>query len=131
MKTRVLALSLAAVLTSLFLTGCETVVVTTGGPQPPSYGPGPGEGLHASVEPGAVRVTSMGQTVSVCRAGRPVVDRWKWVHGRSQIAVRSHGYRGPGIVELFDTRSGTLVDKVFVGQLEHGNGPGWAMSLLY
>ncbi|PTY01443.1 hypothetical protein DB346_11865 [Verrucomicrobia bacterium LW23] len=132
MKSKLLSLSVAALLATTFLTGCETIVITDGSGPPPSSPGGP-DGpprrppLQAVVEPGAVRLVRGDRTMNVIRTARPIVERWRWVNGKSQIAIKSRGNHGPAVVELFDSRSGQQLDRVMAFAIQGGS-PEWAMG---
>ncbi|HCN75899.1 MAG TPA: hypothetical protein DIT13_01745 [Verrucomicrobiales bacterium] len=55
----------------------------------------------------------------------PNVETWRLVRGDTQIIVKSRGARGPATVELFDTATGTLRDKVLAYAIR-SSGASWA-----
>jgi len=77
--------------------------------------------LRASVEQSQVRLTRGGRTVAVCRTAMANVERWSFTNGTSQIIVKSRGNHGPAMVELFDTATGTLRDKVLASAIRRSN----------
>lgn len=66
-----------------------------------------------------------GQVLCSFRTAMPNVETWRLVRGDSQIIVKSRGSRGPATVELFDTTTGTLRDKVLAFAIR-SSGATWA-----
>lgn len=83
--------------------------------------PVPQQPLRASVEQGQIRLTRDGRSVAVCRTAMANVERWAFVNGGSQIIVKSRGNHGPAMVELFDTATGTLRDKVLASAIRRSD----------
>ncbi|HRJ07519.1 MAG TPA: hypothetical protein PK490_00675 [Prosthecobacter sp.] len=66
-----------------------------------------------------------GQVLCSFRTAMPNVETWRLVRGDTQIIVKSRGARGPATVELFDTATGTLRDKVLAYAIR-SSGASWA-----
>ena len=93
------------------------------GNHPQGYGP-----MTASVGQGQVQVMQNGQVVSTLRTASPNVESHHFTSGQSQMVVKSRGNHGPATVELFDTRTGVLRDKVLAYAIENGQ-PSWARGM--
>ncbi len=76
-------------------------------PPRPSISP-----LRATTIQGGVTISRDGRTISTCRTAMANVERWKFANGGTQIVVKSRGNHGPASVEMFDTATGRLRDKV-------------------
>lgn len=76
-------------------------------PQRPSYSP-----LRATPIQGGVTISRDGRSISTCRTAMMNVERWQFANGGAQIVVKSRGNHGPATVEMFDTATGRLRDKV-------------------
>lgn len=90
---------------------------------PQGYGP-----MTASVGQGQVQIMQGGRTVSTLRTASPNVEEHHFTSGQSQMVVKSRGNHGPATVELFDTKTGTLRDKVLAYAIQNGQ-PAWARGM--
>lgn len=93
------------------------------GDHPQGYGR-----MTASVGQGQVQILQNGQVVSTLRTASPNVESHHFTSGQSQMVVKSRGNHGPATVELFDTKTGTLRDKVLAFAIENGQ-PSWARGM--
>ena len=66
-----------------------------------------------------------GQVLCSFRTALPNVETWRLTRGDSQIIVKSRGNHGPAMVELFDTTTGMLQDKVMASAILR-SGATWA-----
>ena len=90
-----------------------------------SHGYGP---MTASVGQSQVQVMQNGQVVSTLRTASPNVESHHFTSGQSQMVVKSRGNHGPATVELFDTKTGVLRDKILAFAIENGQ-PAWARGM--
>ena len=84
--------------------------------------------MTASVGQGQVQVMQNGRVVSTLRTAAPNVESHHFTSGQSQMVVKSRGNHGPATVELFDTRTGVLRDKVLAYAIQNGQ-PSWARGM--
>jgi hypothetical protein len=82
----------------------------------------------ASKEQGRIRILQNGRTVSVIRTQLPNVEQYRFENEKRQIVVKSRANHGPAAVELFDTKTGTLRDKVMAFAIRNGQ-PSWARGM--
>jgi hypothetical protein len=82
----------------------------------------------ASVGQGQVQIMEGGRVVSTLRTASPNVETHQFTSGQSQMVVKSRGNHGPATVELFDTQTGVLRDKVLAFAIENGQ-PSWARGM--
>jgi hypothetical protein len=66
-------------------------------------------------------------TVGLIRTQLPNVENWKLINGNTEIVVKSRGNDGPAAVELFDTRTGILKDKIMAFAIQDRK-PEWAQG---
>ncbi|BDS06317.1 hypothetical protein NT6N_13570 [Oceaniferula spumae] len=90
----------------------------------PSYG----RPLTARNGVGSVTIMEGGRRVAVCRTASPNIERTRFISEQNQIVVKSRGSHGPATVELFDTRTGALRDKVLAFAIRNGQ-PRWAAGM--
>jgi hypothetical protein len=93
------------------------------GSHPQGYGR-----MTASVGQGQVRVMQNGQVISTLRTASPNVESHHFTSGQSQMVVKSRGNHGPATVELFDTKTGVLRDKILAYAIQNGH-PSWARGM--
>lgn len=86
-----------------------------------------GQPLTAVTGAGMVTLLEGDRTLCSFRTARPNVEETRWVEEQEKIAVKSRGNHGPATIELFDSRSGSLVGSVMAH--EAGEGPAWARAL--
>jgi hypothetical protein len=103
--------------TSLLIAGC-----TIAPPRQRGYAD-----LQVNVEQASVRLLRKGMTVCLIRTQLPNVENWKLINGNTEIVVKSRGSHGPAAVELFDTRTGVLKDKIMAFAIQDGK-PEWAQE---
>jgi len=117
----------AFLLTIPALALCSCLVVDeSGSPVAPAQTAGQGA-FQKTVGPGTVTISENGQTVSVLRTAAPNVEAADFTGpGQEQIAIKSRGAHGPATLELFDTRTGQLRDKVLAYAVKDGQ-PAWAV----
>jgi hypothetical protein len=84
--------------------------------------------MTASVGQGQVRVMQNGQVISTLRTASPNVESHHFTSGQSQMVVKSRGNHGPATVELFDTKTGVLRDKILAYAIQNGH-PSWARGM--
>lgn len=84
--------------------------------------------MTATVGQGQVQVMQDGRVVSTLRTASPNVEEHHFTSGQSQMVVKSRGNHGPATVELFDTRTGILRDKVLAFAIRNGQ-PSWARGM--
>lgn len=84
--------------------------------------------MTATVGQGQVQVMQGGRVVSTLRTASPNVEEHHFTSGQSQLVVKSRGNHGPATVQLFDTRTGILRDKVLAFAIENGQ-PSWARGM--
>ena len=58
------------------------------------------------------------KTVSTLRTSMPDIVDWKFADKQRQVIVKSRGKQGGAVVELFNTRTGTLQDKVQASEIK-------------
>jgi len=93
------------------------------GDHPQGYGR-----MTASVGQGQVQIMQSGRIVSTLRSASPNIESHHFTSGQSQMVVKSRGNHGPATVELFDTKTGALRDKVLAFAIENGQ-PSWARGM--
>lgn len=84
--------------------------------------------LKVDVGQGQVRLTRGGETVAVIRPAMANVEKWRLVDDDKKIVVKSRGNHGPASVEMFDTRTGALKDKILAFAIQDGE-PSWAKGM--
>ncbi len=84
--------------------------------------------LTASVGQGQIQVMQNGRVISTIRTASPNVESHHFNKGQSQIVVKSRGNHGPATVQLFDTKTGILRDKVLAFAIQNGQ-PAWARGM--
>lgn len=84
--------------------------------------------MTASVGQGQVRIMQGGRVVSTLRTAAPNVEKHHFKEGQKQIVVKSRGNHGPATVELFDTKTGVLRDKILAYAIKNGH-PKWARGM--
>lgn len=84
--------------------------------------------LTASVGQGQIQIMQGGQVVSTLRTASPNIEQHHFTAGQSQMVVKSRGNHGPATVQLFDTRTGALRDKVLAYAIQNGQ-PAWARGM--
>jgi hypothetical protein len=87
--------------------------------------PMPDGSLKAEAGRGKVKILSGDRTISTVRTAMPNVVDWKFADKHRQIIVKSRAKQGRAIVELFNTRTGTLQDSVLASEIPKG-GDDWA-----
>ncbi|HEY5704535.1 MAG TPA: hypothetical protein VIS96_03060 [Terrimicrobiaceae bacterium] len=102
-------------LTLLALGGC-----TIGPPPPRGYAD-----LQVNVEQASVRLMRNGMTVCLIRTQYPNVQDWELINDNREIVVKSRGDHGPAVVQLFDTKTGVLKDKIMAFAIQDDR-PEWA-----
>ena len=83
--------------------------------------------LQVNVEQASVRLLRNEMTVALIRTQLPNVENWKLINGNTEIVVKSRGNHGPAAVELFDTRTGILKDKIMAFAIQDRK-PQWAQG---
>jgi len=94
----------------------------------PSVDPGPRPALVAAVGQGTVTIKDRGRVVCSIRTAAPNVEKYQFTEGQRGIVVKSRGNHGPATVELFDTHTGVLRDKVLAFAIKNGR-PEWARGM--
>jgi len=84
--------------------------------------------LRAEKVQNGVRITQGGKKISFLRTASPNVEKYHFLHNKSQMVIKSRGNHGPATVELFDTRTGVLKGKVLAYAIKHGQ-PSWARGM--
>lgn len=74
---------------------------------------------------GGVVLAQGGKTVATCHTAMMNVERFKFINSSRQIVVKSRGNHGPATVEMFDTATGQLRDKVLAFAIRK-SGVSWA-----
>ena len=93
-----------------------------------SAGAGPvGGDLSVVVVKGGVNIRRDGKLLSQPRTKFPDVRGWKLVRQNAAIVVKSGVGREPSLVELFDVRTGRMLEKVKATAIKDGK-PGWAKN---
>lgn len=90
-----------------------------------SQPPAPAPALTARQVQGGVEVLVNGQVTTRIKSAMPNVEKTGLINGGSLMVVKSRGDHGPASVELFDTRTGVLRDKVLAFAIKDGR-PSWA-----
>lgn len=85
----------------------------------------PGGPLKAEAGRGKLKILDGDKTVSTVRTSMPTVVDWKFADKQRQVIVKSRGKQGGAVVELFNTRTGTLQDKVMASEISKGR-ESWA-----
>jgi hypothetical protein len=93
------------------------------GDHPQGYGR-----MTASVGQSQIQILQNGRTISTLRTASPNIESHHFTSGQSQMVVKSRGNHGPATVELFDTKTGILRDKVLAFAIENGQ-PSWARGM--
>lgn len=86
-----------------------------------------GQPLTAVTGAGEVTLLEGDRRLCSFRTAKPNVEETRWVEEQEKIAVKSRGNHGPATIELFDSRSGSLLGSVLA--YEAGAGPAWAQAL--
>lgn len=111
---------------SVFFAACVTTDEATSAP---AGGPSGAGAFTRQVEQGQVRVLEAGETVSVLKTASPNIEVARFTGpGQEEMVVKSRGNHGPATVELFDTRTGQLKDKVLAFAIQNGQ-PSWAAGM--
>ena len=76
---------------------------------------------------GELRVQRNGKLVSRIFTKFPDVRGWKFLDGKAEIVVKSGQGRKPGLVELFDVKTGKRLDKIKATDVKNGK-PAWAKN---
>lgn len=76
---------------------------------------------------GGLNIRRDGKLVSEVRTAKPNVTGWKFVRDYSQIVTKSNRNGEPGLVELFDVKSGKRLEKVLSTDVKDGK-PAWAKN---
>ncbi|NWK55916.1 hypothetical protein HW115_09855 [Verrucomicrobiaceae bacterium N1E253] len=84
--------------------------------------------MTATVGQRQVQIMQNGRVVSTLRTASPNIESHHFTSGQSQMVVKSRGNHGPATVELFDTRTGVLRDKVLAYAIKNGQ-PSWARGM--
>lgn len=106
-------------LITFVITSC-VIPVEPGRPAqlPDRFPVGPAQGrVSAEASQGAMIIRRNGQVLCSFRTALPNVETWRLTRGDSQIIVKSRGNHGPAMVELFDTTTGMLQDKVMASAI--------------
>ena len=74
---------------------------------------------------GGVVIVHDGKAVATCRTAMLNVEKHKFINGGRQIVIKSRGNHGPATVEIFDTPTGKLRDKVLAFAIRK-SGVSWA-----
>lgn len=69
-----------------------------------------------------------GRIVSSFRTALPNVEETRWASEQEQIVVKSRGNHGPATVQLFNSRNGSELGRVFAYEIRNGQ-PAWAVSM--
>ena len=64
-------------------------------------------------------------TVSTIRTVMPNVEEWKFINNGRSVVAKSRASHGPAAVEMFDSATGALQDKVLAFAIKNGQ-PAWA-----
>ncbi|MEM7143923.1 MAG: hypothetical protein AAF591_02230 [Verrucomicrobiota bacterium] len=80
---------------------------------------------QATAIQGGLKITRDGQPVSTIKTALPNVEQWGFVSNGNQVVVKSRANHGPASVELFDSQTGTLQDKILAYAIQNGQ-PAWA-----
>ncbi len=83
------------------------------------------QSLGAKTVQGGVEIHEGGNVIARIKTAMPNVEKTKLINGGRQIVTKSRGNHGPATVELFDTGTGTLRDKVLAFAIKGGR-PSWA-----
>ena len=130
----------SAILLLLSLTLVQCVVVeegpeapahppaTAGQPPLPPPAPSHGQPLTVEIEGGSVVIREGGRIVSSFRTALPNVEETRWASEQEQIVVKSRGNHGPATVQLFNSRNGSELGRVFAYEIRNGQ-PAWAASM--
>ncbi|QJE98083.1 hypothetical protein [Luteolibacter luteus] len=87
--------------------------------QPPKHlTAAPGGPLKAEAGRGRLKILDGDKTVSTLRTSMPDIVDWKFADKQRQVIVKSRGKQGGAVVELFNTRTGTLQDKVPASEIK-------------
>ena len=81
--------------------------------------------LQARSIQSGVLITRGGAAVATCHTAMMNVERYKFINSSRQIVVKSRGNHGPATVEMFDTNTGRLRDKVLAFAIRK-SGVSWA-----
>ena len=87
-----------------------------------------GGNYRADVGQGQITIRQGGRVVSVIRTASPNIEQWHFKKGQERIVTKSRGNHGPATVELFETRTGVLRDKVLAYAIKNGK-PEWARGM--
>jgi hypothetical protein len=79
-----------------------------------------GKDWEAKAGQGRVTVMKEGKQLCVVKTAAPNIEETKFVkwQGKKCLAVKSRGNHGPASCELFDAKTGSLVDKVMAYAIE-------------
>jgi hypothetical protein len=84
--------------------------------------------VRAAVGQGKITIKQGDKVLSTIRTAAPNVEQHHFLNGTSQIVVKSRGNHGPATVQLFDTKTGQLRDKVLAFAIRNGE-PSWAKDM--
>jgi hypothetical protein len=83
--------------------------------------------LKVVVVQGGVKVLRNGKIYSKIWTKFPDVRGWKLQRDNTEIVIKSGVSREPGLVELFDVKSGQRLDRIRANQVKDGK-PAWAKN---
>ena len=66
-------------------------------------------------------------TVCLIRTQLPNIENWKLINDNTEIVIKSRGNDGPAAVELFDTKTGVLKNKIMAFAIQDDQ-PEWAQG---
>lgn len=81
--------------------------------------------ITAKAVQGGVEIRQGNQVIVRIKSALPNVEKTQFINEKRLIVVKSRGNHGPASVELFDTRTGVLRDKILAFAIKGGR-PTWA-----